>query len=205
MEKVQASEASLAKIQVELATAEAKLAAARQREDSASARAREAEQKLAAGAAAEADAAARRREEEARKAETIRKVKAARGDPTKVLFKDFANFPEEYAGGCVRFDSVWLDGDFDRVEGTKDFSPGVSSRDGKHVFGRKDLQYGDGAVFVISEEIGRPLSITFASDKKYGVNLCCEVTKKGKLYLTRIYRVETLTVGGDVKEVFADK
>ena len=215
-EKLQASEASLTKIQaereklrLELAATvqdrEAKLAAARQREDAASGRAREADQKLAAGAAAEADANARRREEEARKAETTKKVQAARGNPTKVLFKDFANFPEEYAGGCVRFDSVWLDGDFDRVEGTKDFSPGVSSRDGKHIFGTKSLRFAEGAKFIISEEIGRPLSVTFESNKKYGVNLCCEVTKNGKLYLTRIYRVETLTVGGDVKEVFEDK
>lgn len=184
---------------------EASHSAVQAERDAANQRARVAEEELAATAAAVADTAARRREEETRKGEVAKKVQAARGNPTKVLFKDFANFPEEYAGGCVRFDNVWLDGDFHRVERTRDFSPGVSSKDGKHVLGRNILRFADGAVFVISEQIGRPLSVTFESNKKYGVNLCCEVAKSGKLCIARIYRVETITISGDVTDVFEEK
>lgn len=183
---------------------ETKLASAKQFVDAATARVRIAEEKLTTEAATAAHALARQRNEETRKVETSKKVQAVRGNPTKVIFKDFANFPEEYAGGCVRFDSVWLSGDFDCVEGTKDFSPGVSSLDGKQVFGHKTLRFASGAVFVISEEMGRPLSVAFESDKKYHVNLYCEVAKNDKLYLARIYRVETITVGGSVKDVFKD-
>jgi len=124
--------------------------------------------------------------------------------PKTILFKDFANFPEEYMG-CVRFENVWLHGDFERVQGTKDFSPGVSSEDGKRISGRKTLEFVRGAAFVISEEIGRPLSVKFESDSKYKVNLNCEITKKDKAYIVRIYRVETINLAGSVKDVYEEK
>jgi hypothetical protein len=92
-----------------------------------------------------------------------------------------------------------------RVEDSKDLSTAVSSIDGKLIFGRKNLKYADGVVFVISEEIGRPLSVHFENDKKYKVNLNCEITKKGKLSIARIYRVEALSVAGDVLEVHGEK
>ena len=215
-EMLHASKASLTQIQAErenlrlelaatVQDSEAKLAAARQKEEAASGRAREAERKLAAGAASEADATARRREEEARKAETTKKVQAARGNPTKVLFKDFANFPEEYAGGCIRLDDVWLGGELERVDETKLFTARISSRDGKTVFKRTSLRFADGLVFVTPDEIGRPLSLILQSDSNYGVNLCCEVSKNGKVYLARMYHIETLTVGGTVKDVYEEK
>jgi hypothetical protein len=204
-DRLKAADEDIAGTQAERERLKVELATAREREGAAIVQARAYEEKLAAAARAEADALDRQREQENRKAEAAKKVQAARGNPTKVLFKDFANFPEEHAGGCVRFDGVWLDGDLIRVEGTKYFSPGVSSPDGKHIFGHQTLRFADGAVFVISEEIGRPLSIAFESNKKYGVNLCCEVTKNGKQCLARIYRVETRTVGGDIKDVFEEK
>jgi hypothetical protein len=214
------SQANLEKLKLELADTardtEAKLADLKQREVAAITKARETDDKLQAriAAAKEAEALARRREveestrrreEEARQAEASKKLQASREKPTRILFKDFANFPEEYAGRYVRFDAVWIGGDFDRVKDTNDFSPSVSSQDGKHIFGSKYLDYGDGVMFIISEKIGRPLSVAFKNDTKYKVNLCCEVTKSSKRCLARIYRIETLTVGGDVKDVFEDK
>jgi len=158
-----------------------------------------------AATAKQSEAAARSQIEAARQAAAAKTLQAKRATPRGVVFKDFVNFPEEYAGGCLRFDDVWLHGDFDRVEGTKELSPAVSSRDGKYVRGRKLLNYADGVVFIISEEMGRPMSIAFGSSTKYGVNLCCEVEKSGKIFTARIYRVETLSVSGTVKEVYEEK
>ena len=143
--------------------------------------------------------------ESARKTKDAESLRMMRGRPVNVVFKEFANFPEEHAGICVRFDNVWLHGDFNRMDGVKDFSPAVSSKDGKYVPGRASLKYASGVVFLISEEFGRPLSLQFDSDKQYGVNLCCEVTKSEKLFLARIYRIETLAVAGNVKDVFEEK
>ena len=160
---------------------------------------------LASAKAKDAEAAKRARDDELRKANTAERIEARRASPKVVVFKDFVNFPEEYSGQSLRFDDVWLHGDFDRIEGTKELSPGVSSRDGKMVFGRKILKYADGVVFVISEKMGRPMSVEFSTNTKYGVNICCDVEKAGKFYTARIYRVETLAVNGMVKVTYDDK
>ncbi len=161
------------------------------------------EEAKAVAAAAKAAQADRVRDEEAARKEQER---ANRRSPPVVPFKDLANFPEVYAGRCVRIEDVWLDGDSSRVEGSRDLSPTVSSKDGERV---NETPYPESAfrhfAFVMPESIGRPLAVAPSGGHRYRVNLNCELRKADKNVVARIYRVETISPAGTVKDVLEEK
>jgi hypothetical protein len=134
----------------------------------------------------------------------IPRAASRRSEPKTTSFKDFVNFPEDHLG-CLRFSDVWLDGDFERIEDSKDLSVSMSSRDGKHVFARKRIDFADKIIFTVPEAIGRTLSLTLKSDSRYSSNVCCEVSRRDKIYVASVYKIELLNMNGSVLETYKDK
>lgn len=129
--------------------------------------------------------------------------KTDRARPASVVLKDLANFPEDYAGAFVKLESIWIWGELKRQAEHKLFSITVESRDGKVVsnFFIRD----EDLAFVVSEGFGRVIDILFEADKKFGSNIYCEITSVGKKRIAKIYRIETLNLAGDVKDVYEDR
>jgi hypothetical protein len=201
------AEGSIGAVRAQLASEETELRHARERHSTAL---RELENLRATVRTAQEQTAAeaeRKRQDEAKQADERKRVESNRKDAVPVVFKDLANFPEEYAGRCVRMEGVWLGGDPYRVKGSRSLSPTVSSTDGKHVFGSEHALEGyRSLVFVMPENIGRGLSVGLSSDHKYMVNLNCELRKGPKSsVIAEIYRVETLNHAGNVKDVIEER
>ena len=142
-------------------------------------------------------------EEEVRKQAALIARDAARLNPAETVFKDFANFPEEYVGKCLKFERVWFHGGLQRHAEKGLFTAIVSSDDGKLVM-TYFLSGGPGVAFVTSEPFGRVLDIIFKADQKIRSNIWCEVMKENSKVLAKIYRIETIRIEGTIFDVYDD-
>lgn len=120
--------------------------------------------------------------------------------------KQFAKFPEEFENKCVKFNDAWVDGDFERMEGSKDLSTDVMTSDKVLIWGRNKVEFANGkAVFVFNEEFGRRFFESLEANANYKANLFCEITKQSDAFVARVFKIETIAVSGDVKDVFEEK
>jgi hypothetical protein len=179
------------------------IAAAVEREQAAARRASEVEAKLRelrTVVNADAGPSARHPKDEPPRAEITAKKQPDRPQATRVVFKEFVRSPEQFENRCIRIDGVRISGDLQRMRGEKLFSATVSSEDHQYVYARQSLDYAGGLVFVMPESLGRELS-SLPHDFSFKTNLCCEVSKNGKVCVARIYRIETR----DLNQLWAER
>ncbi len=122
-------------------------------------------------------------------------------NPSVVSFKDLVNFPEEYTGR-VKLQLVRFHGGLRREADHNLFCVVVSSQDGKYA-----ISFLSGKVlsFVVSEDFGRVLDLSFESNVSIMTNLYCELGRLGETPVAKIYRIETLARDRTVTRVFEDQ